>query len=228
MNEPLLEAHGIKKVFTTGGIKLEVLRGIDLTVYYGERIGIFGPSGSGKTTLLYILSSLDRPTDGKVKVEGMDFSQMDDNELSKFRRNKMGFVFQFHNLLPEFTALENVMLSGLIMGLSQEDAKKKALELLEKVGLGGRVSHYPDELSGGEQQRVSVARALVNAPKILFADEPTGNLDRENTEMLMELFLRLNEENKMSLILVSHNLNLIPYFKRVFKLVDGILKDENS
>jgi len=223
MNEPLLQAHGIKKIFRVGGTELEVLKGIELNVFPGERIGIFGPSGSGKTTLLYILSSLDRPTEGKVKVDGRDFSVMKDHELSMFRRYSMGFVFQFYNLLPEFTALENVMVPGLVKGLNHREAKDKALELLKQVELEDRVSHYPDELSGGEQQRVSIARALMNDPKIIFADEPTGNLDRENTKNLMELFLKLNEEKGMTLILVSHNTGLISYFTKTFRLIDGQL-----
>jgi lipoprotein-releasing system ATP-binding protein len=229
MSEPLIQASGITKTFISGGTKLEVLKGIELDVFEGERIGIFGPSGSGKTTLLYILSFLDRPTSGNVKIEGQDLSSLDDQSLSRFRRDKIGFVFQFYNLLPEFTALENVMLPGLIKGLNKGEARKRAEKLLEEVGLQRRLSHRPDELSGGEQQRVAVARALMNNPKIIFADEPTGNLDRENTETLMELFLKLNREKKMTLLVVSHNLELIPYFTKVYRLIDGRLEiDENS
>lgn len=225
MSEVVLSARGIKKSFRVPGGKLEILRGIDIELKRGERIGVFGPSGSGKTTLLYILGSLDLPDEGEVIIEGTRVGLLDDDSLSLLRRQKIGFVFQFFNLIPELTVLENVMLPLVLLGEDQKSAREKSIAILGELGLEDRVSHRPDELSGGEQQRVAIARAIVKNPSILLADEPTGNLDRENAIKIMELFNKLVGEMNLALIVVSHNTSLKDYFDRAFELKDGVLSD---
>ncbi len=200
---------------------VEVLKGIDLEIYEGEIVTVMGPSGVGKSTLLHILGVLDRPTSGRVLIDEVDIFQYDDQQLAEYRNKTVGFVFQFHHLLPEFSALENVMLPGLIAGINKVTVRNRAIELLTEVGLEERLDHRPNELSGGEQQRVAVARALINSPKLLLADEPSGNLDRQSAEALHQLFWELNQKLNQTLIIVTHNLELAGQADRVIELFDG-------
>ncbi len=202
-------------------LPVEVLKGIDLEIYKGEIVAVMGPSGVGKSTLLHILGVLDRPTSGRVLIEDIDIFHYDDQQLAEYRNKTVGFVFQFHHLLPEFSALENVMLPGLIAGINKITVRNRAIELLTEVGLEKRLDHRPNELSGGEQQRVAVARALINSPKLLLADEPSGNLDRQSAEALHQLFWELNQKLKQTLIIVTHNLDLAGQADRVIELFDG-------
>ena len=200
---------------------VEVLKGISLDIKKGEFVSITGPSGAGKTTLLHLLGTLDKAKSGSIKINNKDLNDLSEKELSKFRNNEIGFVFQFHNLLVEFNALENVFLPALIKGLNKKDAEKKALELLEILGLSNRINHKPDELSGGEQQRVAVARALINSPSIILADEPSGNLDSKNAEDLQNLFIKLNKEFNQTFIVITHNNNFAKLADRMLKMKDG-------
>jgi lipoprotein-releasing system ATP-binding protein len=224
MSEPLLRAEDIHKSFKTDARTLEVLKGVDLEVSEGEMAGIFGPSGSGKSTLLHILGSLDRPTRGRVRLDGVHFEDLKDRELSRFRNERIGFVFQFYHLLRELTARENVMIPALISGASMTEATDRALEGLRAVGLEERASHRPNELSGGEIQRVAIARALSNRPRIVLADEPTGNLDKETSRGLIRLFRDLNAELGVSFLLVSHDVSLLEGFTSGYRLEDGRLR----
>ncbi len=223
MSEPLLAARGLKKTFASPTREVEVLKGVDLTVRPGESICILGVSGTGKSTLLHILGTLDVPTDGTVLFEGKDVFSLSQPELAEFRNRRIGFVFQFHYLLPEFTALENVMMPALIARTPAAKAKKRAEELLERVGVAHRLTHKPGELSGGEQQRVAIARALMMSPALLLADEPTGNLDPETARTVHELILSLNEKENLTLIVVSHNPELADFMDRAYRLSHGIL-----
>ncbi|MDZ7331640.1 MAG: ABC transporter ATP-binding protein [candidate division KSB1 bacterium] len=207
---------------------IEVLKGIDLEIYEGEVVAIMGPSGVGKSTLLHILGVLDRPTKGRVLIDGIDIFQYNDQQLAAYRNRSVGFVFQFHHLLPEFSALENVMLPGLIAGLDKVLVRNRAIELLTEVGLEERLDHRPNELSGGEQQRVAVARALINSPKLLLADEPSGNLDRQAAESLHRLFWDLNHKLHQTLIIVTHNQELANQADRVIELFDGRVRFNKS
>jgi putative ABC transport system ATP-binding protein len=189
----------------------------------GEMISIMGPSGCGKTTLLNIIGSLDSPTSGKVFLEGRDISHANERDLTEIRRKSVGFIFQFYNLLPVLTALENVELPMLIAGVSKEDRRKRALELLEKVDLIGRKDHKPDELSGGERQRVAIARSLANNPSILLADEPTGDLDTETGLAILELLKEVNRTENQTLVLVTHDSNIARQFNRIFHIRDGLI-----
>jgi len=200
---------------------IEVLKGIDLEIYEGEIVAVMGPSGVGKSTLLHILGVLDRPTQGTVLIDDTDIFRYDDRRLAQYRNRTIGFVFQFHHLLPEFSALENVMLPGLIGGIPRNTVRDRAIELLTEVGLEERLDHRPNELSGGEQQRVAVARALINSPKLLLADEPSGNLDRQSAESLHQLFWELNKKLNQTLIIVTHNVALARQADRVIELFDG-------
>ncbi len=200
---------------------IEVLKGIDLEIYEGEIVAIMGPSGVGKSTLLHILGVLDRPTNGRIFIDDIDIFKYDDKRLAEYRNKTVGFVFQFHHLLPEFSALENVMLPGLIGSIDKLMVRNRAIELLTEVGLEERLDHRPNELSGGEQQRVAVARALINSPKLLLADEPSGNLDRQSAEALHQLFWELNQKLNQTLIIVTHNLELAEQANRVIELFDG-------
>ncbi|MGA2622840.1 MAG: ABC transporter ATP-binding protein [Bacteroidota bacterium] len=204
--------------------QLHVLKGIDLEVREGEVISIVGASGSGKSTLLHILGGLDRPSAGSVFWQDKDISLLDDEPLAVLRGTHVGFVFQFHYLLPEFTALENVMIPQMIQRKSVASSREKAIELLDKVGLGSRLHHKPTELSGGEQQRVAVARALANRPRIVFADEPSGNLDSSNSRQLHALFQELNELFKQTFLIVTHNEEFAEHSHRQFRMVDGKLQ----
>jgi lipoprotein-releasing system ATP-binding protein len=203
---------------------IEVLKGIDLEIYEGEIVAIMGSSGVGKSTLLHILGVLDRPTNGRVLIDDTDIFKFDDRRLAQYRNKTVGFVFQFHHLLPEFSALENVMLPGLIGGIDKLMVRNRAIELLTEVGLEERLDHRPNELSGGEQQRVAVARALINSPKLLLADEPSGNLDRQSAEALHQLFWELNQKLNQTLIIVTHNLELAEQADRVIELFDGRIR----
>lgn len=219
--ELLIEASGIHKKFRIGSTETHVLKGVDVKIFKDDLISIVGASGAGKSTLLHTLGSLDAPTEGTVRFGGRDIYSQGDGEISYLRSRDIGFVFQFHHLLPEFTALENAMLPLMIQGEGRKPARQKALDLLGSLGLGQRVEHLPAELSGGEQQRVAVARALVTCPKILFADEPTGNLDQETGESLVELLFQFHREREMALVLVTHNKSVAEKFQRCIHLEDG-------
>jgi lipoprotein-releasing system ATP-binding protein len=217
----LIEVHQLFKSFGNGAKRVDVLKGINLTFAQAERVAIVGASGVGKTTLLHILGTLDRPTAGKVLYEGQDVFTLNEKGLALFRNREIGFVFQFHHLLPEFNALENTMMPCLIQGIGKKDAALRAENILSLVGLKERLSHRPGELSGGEQQRVAVAKALVLEPKILLADEPTGNLDTKTGESVFSLLQDLNQIRRVTLIIVTHNLNLANQLPRQIHMVDG-------
>jgi lipoprotein-releasing system ATP-binding protein len=230
----LIEVQNLKKYFMTKAGELQVLKGIDLSIKEGEMVGIVGASGVGKSTLLHILGALDKPTSGNVFCNGNDIFSLDENSLASFRNKSVGFVFQFHHLLPEFTALENVMMPGLIsMGLgvqgfrdlSYKDVTERAERLLNEMGLSERRGHRPGELSGGEQQRVAVARALILEPKVVLADEPTGNLDTTTGEELFNLLVHLNKEKGITFVIVTHNESLSKRCHRVLKMVNGRVVD---
>jgi lipoprotein-releasing system ATP-binding protein len=216
-----IQVQQLFKSFGNGAKRVEVLKGIDLTFSRGEKAAIVGASGVGKTTLLHILGTLDRPTKGKVLYEGEDILILNERKLALFRNREIGFVFQFHHLLPEFNALENTMMPCLIQGMPKKEAMLRAEAILTLVGLKERLSHKPGELSGGEQQRVAVARALVLEPKALLADEPTGNLDTKTGESVFELLQELNQIKGITLIVVTHNLKLAGQLPRQIHLVDG-------
>ncbi len=205
---------------------LEILKGIDLSVERGEMLCVVGASGVGKSTLLHLLGGLDRPTSGTVEIDGQDLDALDDNPLSDFRNRRIGFVFQFHHLLPEFTALENVMMPVLIQGQGWEEAARRAAALLTQVGLAERLSHRPGELSGGEQQRVAVARALVLDPGVVLADEPTGNLDSRTSDEVFALMKGLNKQLGNTFVLVTHNEKLSAQADRIVRMVDGRIEKE--
>ena len=217
----LIEVQKIFKSYGNGTKRVEVLKGVDLTFYQGERAAIVGASGVGKTTLLHILGTLDRPTAGKVLFEGKDIYTLSEKDLAFFRNREIGFVFQFHHLLPEFNALENTMMPCLIQGMSKEESISRAEAILTLVGLNERFSHKPGELSGGEQQRVAVARALVLEPKVLLADEPTGNLDTKTGESVFDLLQEMNRVKGVTLVVVTHNLRLAEKLSRQIQLIDG-------
>lgn len=221
MSDVLLRAQGIRKSYPQGAGELSILKGLDLEVRAGESVSIVGASGSGKSTLLHILGTLDRPNAGEVFFEGESLFVRDEETLAHFRNTKMGFVFQFHHLLAEFTAVENVMMPCRIAGEDKETARAKALELLERIGLGSRADHYPSQLSGGELQRVAIARALVRRPLILFADEPTGNLDSQNSQMIQKLFFELKDQYGLTLIVVTHDAGFADRFGRRMRISDG-------
>jgi len=220
----LLEARGVRKVFAGGdGQPLEVLRAVELEVHRGEFVAIVGTSGAGKSTLLHLLGALDRPTGGDVWLDGSRYADLDANALAELRNTKLGFVFQFHHLLREFSALENVMMPLLIGAMGQREARSRSEELLALVGLAGRMTHRPAELSGGEQQRCAVARALVHDPSLVLADEPSGNLDHANSDRLHEVFFRLAREYETAVVVVTHNRQLAGRADRILMLEDGRL-----
>jgi lipoprotein-releasing system ATP-binding protein len=221
----VLEARGVQKSFTQGPVTLEVLQGVMLQVAAGERIAIVGASGSGKTTLLQILGGLDKPTTGQVLVDGQDIHALGEDARGMLRNRALGFVYQFHHLLPEFSALENVAMPLLVRRTGTDQARARARAILERVGLAERLNHRPYQLSGGERQRAAVARALVTEPKILLADEPTGNLDGGNAESVFELMLELNRERGTSLVIVTHDMRLATRMERVFEIQGGRLTE---
>ncbi len=225
----LLKVIGLEKEFCIRNRTLKVLKGIDFSMEEGETVSIVGVSGVGKTTLLQIVGAIDRPTRGRILFRGEDITAMNECELDEFRNRHIGFVFQFHYLMPEFTALENVAMPALIAGVSRKEAFVRAGELLEYLGLGERLEHKPGELSGGEQQRVAIARALVNNPALVLADEPTGNLDTETQKLVFDLFLRAVREYRASLLVVTHNEALALKAGKTFKMENGLLyKMEHS
>jgi len=226
VNQPVFEARQLTKVFTKGGKTIQVLNGLDLSLVSGEIVGILGASGAGKSTLLHMAGGLDRPSSGTVHYSGKEIFSLSEPDLAAFRNRKIGFVFQMHYLLSEFSCLENVMLPGIIAGEDKNQVRDKALALLEKVGLSERWEHRPGELSGGEQQRAAVARALVNRPSMVLADEPTGNLDARTAVSVQELFLDLNETYGTTFLVVTHNREMASRFHRRFQLRDGVLHQE--
>lgn len=222
----MIVVKNLNKVYNNGAKAVQVLKGLDLTVEKGKFIALTGPSGAGKSTLLHILGGLDIPSSGNVFFDGQDLNKLDDVELCKIRNEKIGFVFQFYHLLPEFTVLENVIMPAMIRPKAQgqrRKAKDKALKLLEEIGLGERITHFPSQLSGGEKQRVAIARALINKPVVLFCDEPTGNLDSKTGNEVIDLIKKINLENKTTVVLVTHNLELAKSADKIYHLKDGVL-----
>lgn len=225
---PIVEAKGVRKVYMHEGKSLEVLKGVSLTIREGEILSIVGPSGAGKSTLLHLIGTLDAPTSGSIVIDGQDVTRMPGVRLAALRNQTIGFVFQFHHLLPEFSALENVMMPGLIKGgIARARLEADAQEILAQVGLAHRAAHRPSEMSGGEQQRVALARALVLRPKILMADEPTGNLDSENSARMHDLFFELNARRGTTMVIVTHNEALAAQVPRVVKMKDGHIVDDS-
>jgi lipoprotein-releasing system ATP-binding protein len=219
--EALVIIEDLKKSFQHMGRTLEVLKGIDLNIYAGQILAIVGQSGAGKSTLLHCMGTLDLPSSGRIRLGGEELTTMSGSRLAAVRNRDIGFVFQFHHLLPEFTALENVMVPGLIQGRSRREMQKRAESLLEEVGLSNRASHRPGELSGGEQQRVAVARALALDPKLVLADEPTGNLDSATSDAIHDLFFQINREHGTTIIVVTHNPAFAESMPRVVRMRDG-------
>jgi lipoprotein-releasing system ATP-binding protein len=226
--EPILRGCDIHKSYPSGSETIRVLRGVNLEVAEAEILAIVGQSGVGKSTLLHMLGALDRPDSGRVLADGVDVFALDDRHLAAFRNRNFGFVFQFHHLLPELTALENVMMPCIISGMSGGAARENARRILsDEVDLGGRLGHRPRELSGGEQQRVAVARALVMKPHLVLADEPSGNLDPESSEALHALIWKLREKHRQSFVIVTHNVELARRADRTLKLFDGVVREVN-
>jgi lipoprotein-releasing system ATP-binding protein len=221
-----VDIHALHKSYEHGGRLIEVLRGIELTIGAGEMVAVVGASGVGKSTLLHVLGTLDQPTAGTILYDNVDVTRLAPSRLADFRNHTIGFVFQFHHLLPEFTALENCAMPALIAGTPRNDALSRAANLLERVGLSHRVTHRPGELSGGEQQRVALARALIMEPRVLLADEPTGNLDTHTGEAIHELIVELNRERGMTLVVVTHNADMAARLPRRVRMVDGAISDE--
>ena len=228
MSRAALELEGVQRTFVQGDTRLPVLRRIDLAVSEGETVALIGPSGSGKTTLLQIAGLLDRPDAGEVRISGDSASGLSDRRLSAMRARHLGFVFQFHQLLPEFSARENLVIPQLVTGRSKREARARADELLAMVGLANRATHRPARLSGGEQQRVAIARATANAPRMLLADEPTGNLDEANGRLVIRTFLELAREAGVAALVATHNIDLARQLDRIVRLEDGVLHEESA
>ncbi len=226
MNPPLIQVQDLEKSFPIERRVLPVLKGLDLSIARGEMVAVVGASGVGKSTLLHILGALDHPTSGKILFDGVDIFSLSDRQLAQFRNRRIGFVFQFHHLLPEFTALENVMMPGRIARLPFSETQERAKDLLESVGLSERLAHRPGELSGGEQQRVAVARALLMRPDVILADEPTGNLDTKTSDEVFQLLRELNKRDGITFVVVTHNERLSGLADRVVRMVDGQVNSE--
>ena len=217
----MITLKDLSKTFIKDGNSIEVLKGIDFTIAQGQTLAILGVSGSGKSTLIHILGTLDHPTSGNVLFDDVNVFDWNENKLADFRNRKIGFVFQFHNLLPEFSSLENTMMPALIQDMPYREAEERAEAILNEVGLGNRLTHKPGELSGGEQQRVAVARALINEPEIILADEPTGNLDTETGKKIEDLLVRFNQNKNITLVVVTHNKSLADRMSQSIGLKDG-------
>jgi len=228
MTESVLEARNVQRRFQQGPDTLEVLQNVNVAILAAERLSIVGASGSGKTTLLQILGGLDKPSSGNVFVDGKDIHSLGEKERGELRNHAIGFVYQFHHLLPEFSALENVAMPLLVRRMNTGEAKDRAREILKRVGLGERLTHRPHQLSGGERQRAAVARALVTQPKLVLADEPTGNLDGRNAEQVFELMLELNRERQTSLVIVTHDLRIAARMDRALQIENGTLSEVNA
>ncbi|WP_404389574.1 lipoprotein-releasing ABC transporter ATP-binding protein LolD [Pseudoalteromonas phenolica] len=227
MSNLVIECNSLGKTYQDGKNEVEVLKGVNLTLKQGEMLAIVGSSGSGKSTLLHILGTLDQASTGFAKIKGVNVSELTRNQQAEFRNEYMGFIYQFHHLLMEFSALENVAMPLLISGKKAPSAQKQALEMLEKVGLGHRAQHKPSELSGGERQRVAIARALVTKPALVLADEPTGNLDKQNAIKIYDLLNELNQQLQTSFVIVTHDLELAEKLGRTVQLDDGVLTEVN-
>jgi len=217
----MIELKNVRKIYQMGKVRVPALRGLDLTIEKGGFVAVMGPSGSGKSTMMHIIGCLDLPTEGQLLFEGTDVSKLNWEALAEIRGKKVGFVFQTFNLIPALTALENVELPLVFQGIPRSERQKRAKELLERVGLGDRAGHRPSELSGGEQQRAAIARALANDPEIILADEPTGNLDSESGRMILEILKELNEREGVTIVLVTHDPGVAQYAKRIIHLRDG-------
>ncbi|MCY4072975.1 MAG: ABC transporter ATP-binding protein [Chloroflexi bacterium] len=226
MPQPVIRASNITRNLKLGSHLVHALRGVNLEILPKEMVGIIGPSGSGKSTLLGIIGGLDSPTDGKIEIDGVDITRMSENQLTDIRNRKIGFIFQFFNLIPTLTALENVALPIEFAQVPRHKPNRRAMELLEMLGLGDRYHHRPNELSGGQQQRVAIARALANAPPILLADEPTGNLDTVSGDTVMEALNTIRDEKGTTVVLVTHDRSLASQMDRVLTLVDGVIVDD--
>jgi ABC-type lipoprotein export system ATPase subunit len=225
---PIVSAHGLRKVYDTGQVRVNALNGVDLELRHGEMVAVMGPSGCGKTTLLNCLSGLDDISEGNVFIEGVDLAELSDRKRTRYRAERMGFVFQFYNLMPVLSAVENVELSLLVAGSVPREARRRALSALGLVGIADRASHLPDELSGGERQRVTIARALVNDPAIVWADEPTGDLDSETAEEITSLMRRLNVERGLTFLIVTHDLAVGRRTDRIIRMLDGQVVGEQG
>lgn len=223
---PIVEARSVRKTYDTGVVQVDALRGVDLAVAPGEMVAIMGPSGSGKTTLLNCLSGLDSIDEGEVLIEGTPLSHMSDRQRTEYRARRMGFIFQFYNLMPVLTAVENVELPLLLARVGQDEARERALQALALVGLAERAGHVPDALSGGERQRATIARSLVNDPAIVWADEPTGDLDSENATEIVDLMRRLNLEHGLTFLIVTHDIAVGRRTDRIIRMVDGAIRGE--
>ena len=223
MSEPVIQLRGVRRDYLTGPRVLEVLKGVDLDVYPGEIVGLIGPSGSGKSSLLHAAGLLERPTAGRIFLRGQDCSGLKDSARSRLRLSELGFVYQFHHLLAELSALDNVALPQMIAGATRPAARARASELLTSLGLGERLHHQPGQLSGGEQQRVAIARAMANSPKAILADEPTGNLDPVTSQSVFQNFFEVARRRGLAALIATHNMDLARYMDRVFALKDGHL-----
>ena len=227
MSNIVLKAENIKKIFSNKREKVEALKGISFSLSKGQMVAIMGPSGSGKSTFLQILGTIDTPTEGKVYINNEDVFSLNEKRLARLRNKEIGFVFQFHHLFPEFTALENVALAYLIYNKNKREAFEKAEEILVNLGLKDRLNHKPSELSGGQQQRVAIARAIINKPSIIIADEPTGSLDTENSKKVMEIFKHLNEKYNVSIVIATHDINIAKYCQSISYMEDGLISSKN-
>ncbi|WP_133127415.1 lipoprotein-releasing ABC transporter ATP-binding protein LolD [Legionella nagasakiensis] len=223
MSEPIVNCHALSKSYYDGNTSIDVLKALDFSINKGDRIAIVGPSGSGKSTLLHLLGGLDKPSEGQVFIQDMDWQRLTEKQRCQVRNKHLGFIYQFHHLLPEFTALENIALPLLLAGQSIQAARLTAFDILEQVGLSARAEHKPAQLSGGERQRVAIARALVHQPHCVFADEPTGNLDHATAVRIFELMLHLNRQMKTALVIVTHDMGLAKRMDKIMSLQDGRL-----